>query len=350
MWRCEYGKEPFDMRLFVLLCRRRLWMVLAGILAGAALAGGVYYMKKVTFGGVIPYTMDSKYYLEYAVDPGDQQPYSYFASYTWNDLLKSEAMVEEMLGELSVSMTAEELKAGFEPELMSDLRICYIHTTHRDAEKVREIDRVVGLAMSALGERQKELLEVSLLDRGEPRLAAPDLRTFRACVLGAVLGGFFSLFGLGLQMMLDEKVYVPGTLARRCGLPVAGYVAREGKPSKELGIQLGYLLGDKKKVGVTAVGGESDPEGMAGLFGKLEGTGEGRTYTPVPGLSQAPEAGERLRGLEAVVLLVQAGRDRGKAVEEMLRQLTQLGVEVDAMVLTGADDRLIRHYLWGKRT
>ena len=70
----------------------------------------------------------------------------------------------------------------------------------------------------------------------------------------------------------------------------------------------------------------------------------------MPGLSQAPEAGERLRGLEAVVLLVQAGRDRGKAVEEMLRQLTQLGVEVDAMVLTGADDRLIRHYLWGKRT
>lgn len=59
MWRCEYGKEPFDMRLFVLLCRRRLWMVLAGILAGAALAGGVYYMKNVTFGGVIPYTMDS---------------------------------------------------------------------------------------------------------------------------------------------------------------------------------------------------------------------------------------------------------------------------------------------------
>ena len=151
-------------------------------------------------------------------------------------------------------------------------------------------------------------------------------------------------------MMLDEKVYVPGTLARRWGLPVAGYVAWEGKPSKELGIQLGYLLGDKKKVGVTAVGGESDPEGMAGLFGKLEGTGEGRTYTPVPSLSQDQVAGERLRGLEAVVLLVQAGRDRGKAVEEMLRQLRQLGVEVDAMVLTGADDRLIRHYLWGKRT
>lgn len=376
MGRCEYGKEPFDMRLFVLLCRRRLWVVLAGILAGAALAGGVYYVKNVTFGGVIPYTMDSKYYLEYAVDPSDQQPYSYFASYTWNDLLKSEAMVEEMLGELTIPMTAEELEAGFEPELMSDLRICYIHTTHREAEKVREIDRVVGLAMEALGERQKELLEVSLLDRGEPRLAAPDLRTFRACVLGAALGGFFTLYVLGLYMMLEEKVHVPGTLACRYGLPVAGYVDREGKPSEELSAQLDCLLGGRRKagltavsgktepggtadlsggrrkVGLTAVSGETDLAGMADLLEKLEqkGSEEPRAYTPIPSLCQGPETGEALHDLEGMVLLVQAGRDRGKAIEEILRQMTQLGVEVDAMVLAGADDRLIRHYLWGKRT
>ena len=73
MWQCNYGKEPFDMRLFWLLCIRRLWVILAGALAGLALVGGIYYVKNVTLGGVIPYTMDSKYYLEYAVDPSDQQ-------------------------------------------------------------------------------------------------------------------------------------------------------------------------------------------------------------------------------------------------------------------------------------
>ena len=67
MWQCDYGKEPFDMRLFVLLCARRLWVVLAGILAGLVLTGGIYYVKNVTLGGIIPYTMDSKYYLEYVV-------------------------------------------------------------------------------------------------------------------------------------------------------------------------------------------------------------------------------------------------------------------------------------------
>ncbi len=364
MWQCDYEKEPFDMRLFWLLSIRRLWIVLAGALAGLILVGGIYYVKNVTLGGVIPYTMDSKYYLEYAVDPSDQQTYSYFASYTWNDLLKSEAVVAEMLEELTVSMTAEELTASFEPELISDLRICYIHTTHEDAEKVREIDRVAGQAIIAIGEKQKELLEVSLLDRGQPALAMPDLRTLRACVLGAVLGIFFALFGLGLHEILDERIHVPGTLARRYGVPVAGYVSRGGKPSGELEAQLTCLLRDKRRIGVTAVNGELDLGGIVKLLETLEekeyasggAAARGREnqermreYTAIPGLCQAPEAGEALRGQEGLLLLVQADCDRGKAIEEILRLFGQLEINVDAMILAAADERLIRHYLWGKK-
>ncbi len=351
MWQCNYGKEPFDMRLFWLRSIRRLWVILAGAMAGMTLVGGIYYVKNVTLGGVIPYTMDSKYYLEYAVDPSDQQTYSYFASYTWNDLLKSEAMVSEMLEGLSVTMTAEELTASFEPELISDLRICYIHTTNEDAEKVREIDRVVGQAIVAVGERQKELREVSLLDRGQLRLAMPDLRTLRACVLGAVLGAFFTLFGLGLHEILEERIQVPGTLARRYGMPVAGYVSREGNPSAELAAQLSHLFRDKKKIGVTTVNGETDLGGIVKLLRKLEEEGTasgGQEYTAIPGLCQSPEAGEALRSQEGILLSVQADHDRGKAIEDILRQLEQLEVAVDAMILTEADDRLIRHYLWGR--
>lgn len=361
MWQCEYEKEPFDMRLFCLLSIRRLWVVLVSALAGLILVGGIYYVKNVTLGGVIPYTMDSKYYLEYAVDPSDQQTYSYFASYTWNDLLKSEAMVAEMLEELTIPMTAEELTASFEPELISDLRICYIRTTNEDAEKAQEIDRVAGQAIIAVGERQKELQEVSLLDRGQPALAMPDLRTLRACVLGAVLGAFFALFGLGAYEILEERIQVPGTLARRYGLPVAGYVSRQGKPSGELAAQLTYLLRDKKKIGVTAVNGELDLGGIVKLLETLEERGNAsgraeareqesaRQYTAIPGLRQAPEAGEALRGQEGLLLLVQADFDRGKAIEEILRLLGQLEITVDAMILVMADSRLIRHYLWGRR-
>ncbi len=356
MWQCNYGKEPFDMRLFVLLCLRRLWAVLAGALAGLVLVGGIYYLKHVTFGGVIPYTMDSKYYLEYAVDPSDQQTYSYFASYTWNDLLKSDEMVTEMLEKLTVPMTAQELTDSFEAELVSDLRICYIHTTHVDAETAREIDRVAGEAMIAVGERQKELIEVRLMDRGQPQLAMPDVRTLRACVLGAVLGTFFALFGLGMAEILNEKIQVPGTLAWRYGIPAAGYVDGEGRPSQELGAQLKFLLGQKKRIGVTAVNGKLDPGGTVKVLEMLETAGVSengaelrRKYTAIPSLHQAPEAGEALCSQEGILLLVQADADRGKSIEETLRLLGQLEVNVDAMVLVEADSRLIRWYLCEKK-
>lgn len=341
MWQCDYGKEPFDMRLFVLLCARRLWVVLAGTLAGLALTGGIYYVKNVTFGGLIPYTMDSKYYLEYAVDPSDQQTASYFASYTWNDFLKTEDMVEKMLASLEIPMTAQELVDSFEAELVSDLRICYIHTTSEDAEKVKEIDRVAGEAIIAVGERQWELEEVSLLDRGTPHLATPDLRTLRACILGAVLGFFFTLFGLGLWVMLEERIQVPGTLVLRYGIPVAGYVSDRGMLSEELESQLDYLLRGKSDIAVTAVNGEMDLGSVTKALQPLKGQ---REYTAVPSLYQAPEAGDALRGREAVLLLVQADCDRGKTIEEILRRLGQLGVTVDTMILTQADRGLIRQY------
>lgn len=348
MWHCNYSKEPFDMRLFVLLCLRRLWVILAGAVAGLVLVGGVYYLKNVTFGGVIPYVIDSKYYLEYAVDPSDQQTYSYFASFTWNDLLKSDAMVEKMLGELEIPMTAEELTGSFTAELISDLRICYIRTTHEDVDKAREIDRVAGLAMVTVCGQQKELKEVSLLSQGQPQLAMPDVRTLRACVLGVALGVFFTVFGLGLWVMLEEKVYVPGTLAWRYGIPVAGYVDKKGMPSGELASQLAGLLQGKQRAGVTAVNGELDLGGAVKLLEELdmpilEGKAA-RRYTAVPSPWQAPEAEEAFRDQEGIVLLVQAGSDRGKAIEETLRLLQQLELSVDAMILVEADDRLIRHY------
>ena len=247
-----------------------------------------------------------------------------------------------MLDSLNIPMTAQELKDSFEAELVSDLRICYIHTTARDPETVREIDRVAGEAIMAVGERQKELLTVSLMDRGTPRLATPDLRTLRACILGAALGFFFTLFVLGLWMMLEERVHIPGTLAGRYGIPVAGYVSPGGEASKELESQLDYLLRGKADIGVTVVDGESDPGGMVKLLKSLRGE---REYTAIPSLYQAPEAGDALRGREGILLLVRADRDRGKAIEEILRCLRQLDIEVDAMILAEADRRLIRQYL-----
>lgn len=348
MWHCNYEKEPFDMRLFVLLCLRRLWVVLAGAVTGLVLVGGIYYLKNVTLGGVIPYVVDSKYYLEYAVDPSDQQAYSYFVSFTWNDLLKSDSLVEEMLEEMKIPMTARELTDSFTAELMSDLRVCYIHTIHKDAETAGEIDRVTGQAMAAICSRQKELKEISLISRGQPQLAVPEMRTFQACVLGIVLGIFFSVFGLGIRVMLEEKIYVPGTLAWRYGIPVAGYVGKEGKPSDELASQLASLLRGKQKTGVTAVNGELDLGAMVKLLEKMEKAVHG--YTAIPSLWQAPEAGEAMRSQDGMVLLVQAGYDRGKAIEETLRLLGQLELSVDAMVLVEANDRLIRQYTGiGKR-
>ncbi|MDE6673712.1 MAG: hypothetical protein K2K19_02710, partial [Acetatifactor sp.] len=132
------------------------------------------------------------------------------------------------------------------------------------------------------------------------------------------------------------------------GIPVAGYVSTEGKPSDDLASQLAKLLWGKQKTGVTAVNGELDLGSVTELLEKMKKTasdGEAaQSYIAIPSLWQAHEAGEALRSQDGILLLVQADYDRGKAIEETLRLLGQLEVTVDAMVLVEADHRLIRHY------
>ena len=60
-----YAKEPFDTKLFVLRFMKKIQWVLLGILIGAFLIGGGYYLKKVVFGGPTEYEITTTYYIEY---------------------------------------------------------------------------------------------------------------------------------------------------------------------------------------------------------------------------------------------------------------------------------------------
>ena len=50
-----YAKEPFDTKLFVLRFIKKIHWVLIGMLIGAVLVGGGYYIKKVVLGGPVEY-------------------------------------------------------------------------------------------------------------------------------------------------------------------------------------------------------------------------------------------------------------------------------------------------------
>ena len=321
MWQCAYAKEPFDLRLFVLQSIRRWKWILLGIIAGMILIGGGYYLKNVTFGGRIPYEVTNKFYIEYAVDPETGDRYSYFEAYTWEDWLKSDTLVPQMLEKLSVEMSAEEFVTYYDATLPADLRIPYFTVTHPDKDMAVEISTILAETMKTFGESRLQIDSVEWMDMVGPQLQIRDIRTARAIVLGAIVGFFAALFGMAFVGIVDEKIYVPETFVYRYDIPMLGYVDGEGCVSPEVAQNLTRFFGNLHEIGEINV---ADAEAIM-------------------------DASETLRAMDGNLLLVPAGEVHGKAIEFLLNQCKAQNITITAALLVNADGGLINQYRFGRK-
>ncbi len=351
--------ETFDLKLFLMKCMKNLWVILACILLGSLAFGGIYYYKNVAMAGPIPNQLVYKYYLTYGVDPSDQQTYSYFAGYTWGDFLRSDASMERILKSLKEGGFSEEngpegqdyksfVEGSFTAGLESDLRILYLTVTGRDPKFLEALSLALEQEMYHFPQDHKEILQVERMTTGSVTPVKPDIRTFRAFVLGAVLGGFFAIFGVGLVSLIEDSFDVPVTLQNRFSVPVIGYVTKDGKESNDLQEKAKYYLRDLKKIAVTNLDKDTKTEALAELL-KKNIDGENREIFTVPGVWEKPEGIKALADMDAVLITVEAGKRNGKALSQLVSDLNLADVKIKAFVLTGADEKFIHTYLFPKR-
>lgn len=345
MWQCQYAKEPFDLKLYVLRIVKNIKWIFMGMLLGALCIGGIYYLVNVTFGGKLPYVVTQKLYVEYAQDPNDQDSYSYFSAYTWNDWVKSDLLVQPVLEKLSADMTKEELTDCLEVTLPSDLRVPYLLITHEDADVAAQIAECMEAQLAVFAGEQKEIESVAVIDTIGPEPEVRDIRTFRAVILGAVVGTFFALFAVAFRLILDEAVFLPETFTFRYQIPAVGYLDEDGAASADVEQGIKYLFRDQKKIGISAVEPEIDLQCAAGFF-------EGKKAVLIPSPLQVPESLPLLRENDGNLLLVQAGCGNGKAIEAVLHLCGVHDVPVTAVLLVDAERGLIERYrfnIGGKR-
>lgn len=368
----DYLQDSFDLKLFFLNCIKRLWIVLLAMLLGSVLVGGIYYVKNVTLAGQIPFQITNKYYLTYEVDPSDQLTYSYFAGYTWTDFLQSDASVErigQFLQEKGVDAgSREKIRGAYAARLESDLRVLYVTVTDVNREYAQALSEALVQEMLLFPAEHREIAETSLMTTGEVGLAKTDIRTFRAFVLGAVLGGFFAVFGLGLGLIISDGFDTPIQLQSRFGIPVLGYVDRQGRVSENclenatnileklekpalISVDSGVALkefSEKMTVAMQEQGKEETQEQKL-VESSVENELEKAEWILLEDALHTENKIALLQEKSPVVVAVQAGCSNGAAVKQLLIDLEQNQVPVSAMVLMGVDSWLIRLYMFGRR-
>lgn len=352
MWECAYGKEPLDGKLLVLRLIKKIWVFFVAALLGAVACGSIYFLQKIVFGEGVTYEAASTYYVDYGTDPLTENAFTYINGATWNDMwIKSDAFVADILEKtgkeaaaiLGEPLTADMVKGYFSADLPSDLRMPTTTVKTPNEELTMLLKAALEEEMVAFGTDggQKEINGIRVvISPTKAEKTVIDNRTVRACVLGAILAVFFTFVVMVICFVADDSIYVPTTFEYRYGIPMLGTIK-----SPELLENFKTLCGGKDKLSLVCVDEEVAVTDVAEeLKERLGNAGEKVQLVGMPGILTCPEALDRVKETEGLLLLVCAGARDGKRIEYMLNLLKKHEITVTAALLIREDEGLQKAY------
>ena len=222
MWECKNASETVDIKLLTIQLIRKLWWILVVTLLGGLLAGGVYILVKTVFEPETSYESISKFYIEYAVNEEGVEE-THFNSYTWEDLIQMDLILDVVSGEMKTETTKEELQDAIKATLLSDERILTVTTTTSSKELTEEIALAAEQGLIIFGDIMEESETIKVIDsQGQATEVVLQLQVGRAITLGSVISLILIATLILLYFVLDDSIYIPATITKRYGIPVIG--------------------------------------------------------------------------------------------------------------------------------
>ena len=240
---CKYENEPADLKLLLIYFLKRVRFVVYFAIFGALLLASVYYLRTFVFVEEHEYVATGELYLVYADDV--RLDNVYINDYTWQNLVKTDKAIEYAMEHIESNVSEEYLKEVVVAELVSDVRFVTLKVTTNSPELSVEIAQAFQEAIIELGEEMVDIEAVTVFTEADSatEIVSND-RTFRMACTGAVIGALLSFFGIMLQYVFDDSVYVPGQFERRFGIPVIGVVLH-GKKNENINEN---MVGRKKSI------------------------------------------------------------------------------------------------------
>lgn len=347
-----YAKEPFDLKLFVLLFIKKLWIVICAMVLGIVIIGGGHYLNKKVLGGPEEYEITTTYFVKYNnVKEETGEIFNYTNSATWQSLAVTDWIVDRAWEHaLEAGMVPEEyavekadLKSFFSATLPSDVRIPTSTVRTPDKELTVLLNTGLQQAFADLGQDRSEMDEITVIDTTPLAATDKNIRVRNACILGAVTGLFAASFVLALSIISHDGIFLPDTFTYRYGIPMIGFLGKKEEDlDRETLLNAEYLLKDKENTILLGIGDAAEEKGVLSM---LEPVGVTAFLSANP---VSRDCYEKLRSAKGILLLVKAGERNAKETEHMLHELQLQDIRITAVLLYAADTGLIKAYRLGK--
>ena len=306
-----YMEQGMDLKRLVLVLGRKLWLLLVAAVIGAVLGGVIYKMVTNIIDGEPEYRASADYYISFIDDGVD-----YYNAYTWDGILRDDPVVDYALTLLPEEITKDMVKEAVSGQMLGDYRILTVHVNAGTKEIADTIAKAYQESLWNFGQKMELLDKVELWSQEEAIRFEKNNKTMNAAFLGGLIGVLLSSFIFLFYYLLEDAVYVERDAEERFGLQVYGLLTRQ---NDELSKQ---ILKDNLNY----------------VFGKEEVETWNGEYFP------STEDYQRLRESKNVVLTIPWGRNNGRQVERVLRQLEIQKVTVCGIVIMDANDMFLKAY------
>ena len=310
-----YMEQGLDLKRLVLVLGRKLWLILAGAVLGALLGGLTYKVVTNIIDGEPEYQANADYYITFNFDEFNYGA-DYYNAYTWDGILRDDPIVDYALTLLPSEITKEMVKDAVSGEMLGDYRILTVHVKAESKEKADMIAAAYKEALWNFGQEIELLDSVELWSQEEAIEYDKNNKTGNAAFLGAFMLTLFVMFALLFYYVLEDAFYVEKDAEERFGLPVYGML------TKKQDIRQQQMLNDNLRFVFNAVEVE---------------TWNGET---VP----TEDDYMRLRSAKDLLVNIPWGRNNGRQIERVLRQMKLQGCEVKGIVITEAEDAFVKAY------
>ena len=196
----------FDLRRFLLLSVRRLWMLLVGAVIGAVLFGGYRFLKEKVFAPAQIYRADTEFYINFTKGQ-EEDTQAYFNDYTWNDVIDTDVIAGSAAAIVEGADKEYIAAATFVPTL-SDIRMFHVQVDDTDPAMANRIMNALELSIMVFPNYVDGMDSITVLDR-EPAKAVVEMSTiFRWAAAGAIIGILAAILVLSYVYVMDDTIRI----------------------------------------------------------------------------------------------------------------------------------------------
>ena len=309
-----YLEQGLDLKRLILVLGRKLWLIVVGAIVGAILGGVTYKIVTNIIDGEPEYQANADYYITFNFDEFNYGA-DYYNAYTWDGILRDDPIVDYALTLLPEDITKDTVKAAVSGEMLGDYRILTVHVKADTKEKADMIAAAYKESLWNFGQEIELLDSVELWSQEEAVLFEKNNKTGNAAFLGTLIVTLLVIFALLFYYVLEDACYVEKDAEERFGLPVYGMLTKKQNVEQQmLNDNLSFAFGSAE---VENWNGESVP---------------------------TKEECARLREVSNILINIPWGRNNGRQVERVLRQMKLQGCDVKGIVITEAEDAFVKAY------